>query len=61
MSNASGVKDSIFFRLYIIMDTIVACNAFTTSACWDTLDPILPAAAPLVTAISITIAAREPE
>ena len=61
MPNASGLNVRVFSRLYTIMETILAGNAFATSACRDTMDTILIAAAPPVAAISIAIAACEPE
>ena len=39
------------------MDTVVACDTHTDSACWDTLNTISPAAASLVAAVIIAIAA----
>ena len=45
MSNISVVLVWVFTRLYIIIDTVLAYDAFTIPACWDTLDTILLAAA----------------
>jgi len=52
---------STLFVERIIVNTVLACNAFAISTCWDALDVVFVAAASAATAIAIAVARREPK